>query len=944
MSINNIWGTKTNIKNNNLYTNVISQKNLFCENISKILENKNFKIEEIIERFLKMRSVKFLKDNKFWFLRKYMNEEWKVEEKFYEKFDKYFPIHEEIFFKNLNEEIDNLEEINEENVKNTINNFLSKYLHIIFIFTEKIKLSDLDKYLKSNIEDLSFTFSWAKTDIILLDNFWKDIVEKLKKRFWEEEINDSDIFYMSEKFFSSLYRRLYKEIEESKDNEIDKSKWDIISEKIEEEFKKAFNEVFYIFETWIEYWYEDNEKLKNLEIFTRKLFEWLVFIKKENIAFRDFPVRRIDEKFVDYIKKFFLDFDKLKSDFKEEFILFLKYVSENNFNWIKPELREKIKEKEEKIANSRVPNETERINNLNINNVDFQTWENVEEAQKYENVFSEVIARDWKMNFAEFLELKNKEKFEEYFEIFSKFYAKKYVKKDKNKSNQEHQKEEDLFKENMKKQFEEILKYEWKKVEDFIKNDVNNLNALILWWRFILKIRSLKKDNQEINLENISKIEEKEYWVVEKILKRLKRRDLLDTEKIRFSIDWKVRNTSIEWKDLWLDELIKSLKRWFIDLGSKKIKLADGEEKIIWWIKELYIPAKLNEDWQRNLYRDISAIETHLDDWIDVCYALLKNRNINESSTEFHYLKNILITKKIVPENYKDLKIEDKERLQELVEMLKFIRSRISPLKEMMLIWMEDRNELEKDQTIKELLRKHKDSSIWPEKAFKRAFEKLIWEYGWNFNKIWDLTRARVVSRDLDTSIEDIVNFIDIISKKDIITNISIVDSTWEPISIPKKNSWYRDIKLFLKLKSWNTVEVQFQVEEMYEIKDKWINLELEENNGIFVKMWKEWALLTNDEMKELLNYCKERSIELPTKDILIKLMKDEDNWIEWENFEEILKWNQISTDYSYHIARQLEKWSSIRKKLTRLERILADSAWSKIVLKYLENKNVKID
>lgn len=106
-----------------------------------------------------------------------------------------------------------------------------------------------------------------------------------------------------------------------------------------------------------------------------------------------------------------------------------------------------------------------------------------------------------------------------------------------------------------------------------------------------------------------------------------------------------------------------------------------------------------------------------------------------------------------------------------------------------------------------------------------------------------------------------------------------------------------------------------------------------------------EWFLFKKEELKDLLEYSRIRNINLPKKEILENLTEEQNlNNINWEDYSKILKISKVSTDYTYHLIRQLEDSKTIKTKLTWLERILADSAWSKIVLKYLKSRGIKIE
>jgi hypothetical protein len=86
--------------------------------------------------------------------------------------------------------------------------------------------------------------------------------------------------------------------------------------------------------------------------------------------------------------------------------------------------------------------------------------------------------------------------------------------------------------------------------------------------------------------------------------------------------------------------------------------------------------------------------------------------------------------------------------------------------------------------------------------------------------------------------------------------------------------------------------------------------------------------------------------MELPTKKILEKLLLSwnidsiiSDEWID----ESFFKIKKINSTYTYGITRKLDTNLTLSKKITRLERALSDNAWSKAVIEYLINMNIKI-
>ena len=955
------------------------------ENIFEKKAEKKVNFDEVIERFLGKKIIENILNLNFAFLEKYkeplhenkekylsniikfFNKDIKEileniitqpkkikKEKFEKKMEKYFPIHKDIFFKKLINSIDQKVDdkiINDKKklrkiIKNEIFNIIWNYLYVLFIFWEKIKLSDLDKYLDIEISQLSLQFAWAKNDMILLESFEKDLTREIEKKYWEKNQNSETDEIIHKPFFASWYRYLNRELSLEENQNQDKNientneeKWIKISDKIEKHYKKATSQLLYIFETWIEWnisdeeYYKNDKSFRNIEIMIIKLLRWVEFLKKEHISFTDYPYRSINEEFIEkYFETFIEDSEKYQM---ENSIVILTNLAKNIFekneakrkDWYKT-LKDLICKTKETIAKVRMPDQMDENIKFDIKTVSFDTWTKVPENKKYELVFSEVIAKDWVIKFADFLNLKN-ENFWDLFEIFFRYFQNKINK------NEEH--------DELLNKFNYIIREEWKEVREFIEQDVNNLNLLIVWWRFILKTRQLKAKWEEINSKNISEIHENPYWVIEKITEKLFYDNILwdhNKETLTFNPIWRVKNTSVKTINTMLRELIKWLRKWFIDLKNEKINLLDWRTKEIRAIKELYISPSLE------ISGSPSEIEKYIDSWIDLCFNILKWDFDKIDSEQENYFKNALVKNDILPKNLQNLEQENLENIQHLVEILKFIKKRIESVEYMLKIAKEDKEILEKDEEIKKKLESSNEgSSIGPDKRFSRAFIKLISDYGWNFNKIGDLTRMRVVSKSIDESINSVIRFTETLTNNKDITNISIIDKIWEPLSLAWTWTGYRDIKLLLKMKSWNTTEVQFQCEEMHQVKDKWLYLEANENKYIFEKMRKENSLFTAEEMNNLLELAQISWITLPTENILRNLIEDwEDYKVKWETLKVVTTKRIITTDDTYHISRRLDKKNPLYNKFIKLERIMTNSAWWKIVIKHLEPKNIQLD
>lgn len=930
----NIENKENTTKNIN-YCNISSKNiHIFKEKVNKIFfknsqNTENFltieKLTSFIDSKLRESVREFIINSQFSFFKNYKNKNWEIDEnRISTKLDKYFPIHQNIFYQVLIEEIEKLPENsrNQQNINNLIRNNIEKYLYILFIFSEKVKLSDLENLLKAPLSNISEKYVIARNDISLLENFEKEESEKMKD-FYKIEANTISENFVNESFISSMYRHIYREI--AKNNE-EKNTWNQISEKIEETYQTTIEKIFYIFTIWAESGYQKTEeRFLNIEITIRKLLNWIIFLKNNAIAFENFPTNKINEKFFSEIfNKFLINHH---NDYRAVFTIFVKNIFEKNPEKKEQKLQE-INKKLQEISRNKTRNreiaKTQYQEDLDIESVNFYNWEKVPENQKYENVFSKVIAENGKIKLADFLNL-NWEEFNNSFELFFKFHELKNWIKNYNDS--------ENFRNSLLNQAEEIRNFEWKTVEEFINYDVNNLNFLILWWRNILKIRI----NNKYDLFELVQINEKIYWVVEKIIENEKIKKIIETWRIELDPDWRIKNTSVKGSNTLLMDLLKWLKKWFINLKQDSITLTNGKQKVISKIRDLYLPVLSEND--TNPENNILLIENYINNWIDLCFNLLKWSQ-PENKEQKSYLE-MMINKGILKDE--NLWKEDLEKIQNLVEVLKFIKNRIRHIKTMLEIAEKDKKILMENKEIWSLLN-NQYSGFGPKKSFARAFEKLVADYGGDFNRLGDLTRLRIIGEDIDDVSKKITDFIEASNEVSEISHIAISDKTWEPISIPTEKSGYRDIKLLLKMNSWNTVEVQFHYREMFEVKTIGLDLTLEENKNILLKMKKENKLLKTEEMQELLKHCKKREIELPKKEILQNLLENPNSEINWQEYEYLLNKTKISTDYTYHIIRQLDENNPIREKLTRLERVLADSAWSKIVIQYLKKRNIQIN
>lgn len=912
----------------------LEYKGVILRKIEDVLEKgEDEEVYEFLEKYIKKYFLNILKSEKwkedFSFLLKYFenkdteeNELKKINKiKINSKFDKYLPIHFPILKNQIKTKFkENTEKIQDKGVliqanKNFLKNFMKKYAYIIFVFWEKVKISQLEEWLSKDIKTLSNIFFSTKGKIVQINEKETEFLEWLKKEVWESELLEKEILVST---FRNIFKKVILEEKEFNAEKIEKN----LEIEITKLYENELLELYHIFEKWKQSDWLSGKNLENIEIISKKILKWIDIFKNMNIAFNeDFYLWYNKQGFIDEVlEKFIKRTSRIDSKNFELFKEFLKLSFqkwENKYD----NFLEKIAGENQKIAESKVPEELEKKENIDIEEVDFDFWNDLMEYQKYDLMFSEIIWKDGKMDFSDFIDLDIKA---EKLDLF--------VKTDERLKNR---------KEIIKNQFIEIKSKQWMTIEKFIRDDINNLNLLILWWRFNLKLKTLEKNWKKINLANLKNIEEKPYWVIEKISQKLHISKTL--ENIYFNPNGRLHNVAAWTIEKQLGQVLRNFEKWPIDLLNVKIDTSEWKKEIK-NLTSLYIPKnikvkKINEGQKE-------AINDWISSGIDICYKILQKKN-SLTENEKEYLEVLIEEKIISDDNYENLDQKSLENIQDLVEVLKFIKWKRKILSSMFETAKDDENQL--SESLKELLETEKENSeetgFWAEKQFYRAFQKLIKNYNWDFNKIWDLTRLRIVRKSIDELIDSVVNFIELASKDEKIKKIAIIDYTWEPSNTAQKKTWYRDIKLLFTVSSWNVVELQFQYEKMLDVKENW--LDIIKDDYIIDKLRDESSLFTDEEMKTFLKTIKEKKLGFPKKEVLKKLLS---NWniasiLSQLNIkEEDLIKEKISTNDTYNISRNLSNNLSVKDKIERLERALADKAWSEIFLDYLKSKNIKIN
>lgn len=940
---NNIDIPENNIEKNRLTT---------AQKIIKAIENKDYALRDEIEK--KQIEEKQIEEKQIWekkiekwfsrniksmlynneensklsTLSKYFkNEELESKDKFNWKLEKYLPVHFNILLDHIKWEFKNIDynswQLSEEQInskkENILKNTLKKYSYIMFISWEKIKLWDLINLLQWSVKLLAAFYKSNLDDVEKLDNL-EEIHNKkiLCENHIQEHCSEELIEYIeNNNVLAKTYKAIFKENVSENSNLRLSAVLDNIWNEIEKLFKYKFKELLNNFNKWVKMDWSSAKGLVEFEVITKKILFWISSFKSLDIAFTESFYWKPTKPFFNFdINELFINLwedEKKTLLFKDFLRLSIKEW------WIEKydDLVNNIKILKEEKAKSKVPKWFERQENTDIQNIDFYVWDKTPEIQKYELLFSKIIWKDDKLNLNEVLLLDNIDNY--LVTLFSNTYW------------------YDISVINSQINEIQYISNQDISIDKFIQNDVSNIHFLVKWWRFILKVRQIKKYNWNVIAEEIKKIPEKTYWIIEDISKDLFDAWVLDNEKITFNPGWRLNNISVKSNTEQLVWMLKWLNKWESKILNSKTQNWDFFKNL----DDLYIPYENNKLKNIDNIKEKENINEWLNIGIDLSRWILKKSEIIWDKKYSKYLKK-LKNYWIVTQDIENMTVKDYEIIQNFIEFLKFIKRQENDntLLKMLEIWNKDRKNLEKEMSElleKEEEEKHLESGFWPDKGYSRALTKLIKDYNGDFNRLWDLTRLRIVDDSLKNLKDSIVDFMITAVENENITHVSLIDKIWEPAHESKEKTWYRDMKLLFTLKDWNVVELQFHEKWMLRHKEIWREL----NTSIINKMRKEKSFLSEKELRELFIIAKEKNLNLPTKENLEKILESwnidwiiHGVWIE----PKLLNKEKISWTDTYTLARNTPSNSSLKIKLQTLERILANYAWGNALNDYIKS------
>lgn len=783
------------------------------------------------------------------------------------------------------------------NSKTVIGRQIRKFLKIVLIFWDKISFALLDKLLKLDIKDLDL----IEKDFLRITSDLKNKELGLNDSFeWTYDKNrlvEND--YLESAHLPSIYRislrRAYWDFIDWENKEEKSLHFDptaislLLWQNLEQEIANTYKELYELFLKTIDTKENLEPRLNKLKNGFDKLLGYIKILYNEWIAFQDISFDHI--LFIGNLnnKIFNWNFDSNKNE-NLIFSEFLKSWRENISSIVNSIIWLKIKQFDFNIDN---------WENFDIKTVSLSDWDRLNINESNSIFVKEVFIINEENNcisLSPYLLLDNHKK-----KLLKKFW--------------------DAFQIDVsvvEKQINKIktLISSWITLNDFISQDVNDLQFIYDWWKFILSERAPENRNKPYVKVN--------QWFSDIIMSELKSKWIIPSDKIDV-YNWRSHNTSAQNIWIWINWAFKSLSIWSINLREFKI-----------WNLLLKDCKKLYSLWEKATSAEVLA---HINLWVDVCIEILEWRTYFSWEKNF-YISN-LVNYWVVPKDLTSVTLKGKDNLVKLKEWLWYIKSKVCILGQMVNVSNEDYIKI--SWCLWDFISRNFTSSdwksadgFWPEKAFWRALVKLINKYDWDIYQLWDLNRLRVKKNNIEDLMKVFIEFIEVARDSEYIVNVSIEDWTWNPISLPKKATWYRDLKVQFTLKSWNTVEFQFHFSEMLETKTSWVEI----TNDITSKLAIENSLLSR---KELFTFAEALSI-VKKWPIAFSMLSG----ISGLNLEQLIltfsdktfvseSWCiLITSDDLYDITRNLDKWSNLYKKLVRLERILFDLTWTSIVKDYL--------
>ena len=875
--------------------------------------------------------------------------------KFNDKFEREYPWYIKWFLNSIvNTNIKN--ENNIDGKKDLIKSFedkLNNFLSALLLFDDNLTKKELEQFLSKTTPAQKNKFNTFELKI-------SELIKILSINLNQKELDTNIISN-----FINIYRSWIKWVWFWKNINSSEEWADIIAENLEKTIWNTFSFLVHNFSVWLNVYQTEENSINNF-IELKKLFEELVYytyifkeidIFDKNKYWYDFYQSK---DFIDKIKKIykeqlfnnknFLIPDNEKELFEDFFDNLFKNIDNKEIKNYKNnyflKYQEELKQILEKIEKNKNENNSveDSLENLGNKDINYEFWNKLKPDLRIKVFFEKIYFKnDWEdAKFNKDLFKENIEENSDFEEFIEEEFENKYkIKKEKNKE------EFNKYFRETKSQFNKAIKIfksqeSFEKLLEYIENNVNDFHLIVSWFHFWLRKKHIEK-NKKLQLKdlqlNIPSFEEK---VVAKLQE--KELILIDWE---WNLTWELSKklittssdayTSIFWNDKLFKRLFNRITNWKdIDLTyNYYITYKNWKKQNLKDINGFYFPK-----WIDNTKDNFEDVEKYINAWFNIVRKLYNGENIkeknlsNEEKQYYNFLENCNI----------DFKEKD---YKTLLEFLKFIKKET-----IYIIEDQHKNSIEDTKFLEEEFKNNNnfkekiwewinnfdpenDIIIWWTKSKVGALRKWVWKYWWKYAKIWDKVRMTILWDSEEDLVNLVANFIWEVNNNKKVVGFRFEDNIWNIFKKAKRENWYRDAKLVLELENWNTVEVQFQLKDYYNVKHNWVKIDnklAKILNPIDSKIE-----FDNEEKEKIINYYKNTN-ELIPKDfakIFLWLKEEDFNKEEYQDIfsDDVKFW----ADFTYRLERSI--WEkSIINKFYEIDRRLFDSyAWWKVAKKELE-------
>lgn len=726
----------------------------------------------------------------------------------------------------------------------------------------------------------------------LVHTFWDNLNPKLLKELLQEEsykIEDLTLesknlynrFSGDERLQDILKKANFFALENKEGFFINKGK---IEKYIENSFEKEFKWIANIFNM---FFYSSSENrlnktsLKNFADDLSRFFIEIEELNKNKVAFRSLNPQNLIE---DFLSKNIENIDL----WQVETEMFLKLIKEResyenilNRSWDK--FIEELKQKRKLDFRKKEKKEIDK--ELKIWNISHKTFEWASPSERSRWFIKQILKLDKNYYITKEHNIPNieNESFEDFIEFITKYYSKhNFDKKDIEFA--------------IKKAIDTIENIEDKTDIEKLYTDIGyELSIVRAWTKFFIINKSKK-----YNFDAYKKIFNSGSWAREMILEWFE----FDSWNITISPWAKHNSIWVENFEELLKDNRKNTERWHLDIEDEQYKTSEWINFFsIWW---LYLPPK----------RPSSDIDYKFDDIIkfqknslEKINALLQwKNNIDED------YKNIMREHKLI---YKNGNI-NKPKLWVLRNTIKYAIYVSKKLEKFHKNSKEDQ---------KLLIEMNENLWLWLSiteiKSPYRSIQKAMTWYKWDFYKNADIVRARKIDNTFSGSVKSMQHMLNEIRNSGYnneIIQVIVWDNTWNPNELGAKPSLYKDMKVHLRTKNGNLIEIQFVCKEINDYKEEWIDIETK-----FLPIFEESDIkLTIKDYKIFEKTAKERNIKIPKW--LQKMIKSDFDFKEDLYSDE----TKVQSDFFYHIRRNHTD-EDFDKKFGKIESLYNIKVWNKI-------------